>query len=395
MLPEEGCECSASDDLGRRSTEGGRSQGAGGPGIPREPPRDSPHGRCRGLFEGGGRRGWKGEGRLRGRGDKRGGNGGQGEGARRRSRRRADDEGGALEPEPKQKNHFPASLGLSVLLPPAIPGASETVRATVTFADYLRHEEPNPDKPAEQEGHLAPRPAAPAHRHAPARCRVHRPRGASLPDTLGVEVCGKLETIDAPGLAPGTRALSLFVVNRRAAGEKGPPRRELPLSGRARARLRARVRPAPQPPGRAAARLRRPHGGPAVSRHCEWAVGHNVAVASPDRQRAPRHRLLRTTWIPTERSASRGHPRRARGRHRHGGPRRARRGPWRPCAPRSLPSSRPTGSGSTRRQSISLDSDKRDETRDKLLSRTPRAKDRIAEGIALLATDPDAREAFR
>ncbi len=56
-----------------------------------------------------------------------------------------DEDSAAAEPEPKQKNHFPASMGLSVLLPkPPIDGV-DVVRATVTFADYIREEQPTGD----------------------------------------------------------------------------------------------------------------------------------------------------------------------------------------------------------------------------------------------------------
>ncbi len=51
-----------------------------------------------------------------------------------------DDEAEASqEPEPKQKSQFPASLGLSIFLP-ASTGAAETIKVTVTYADYMREE---------------------------------------------------------------------------------------------------------------------------------------------------------------------------------------------------------------------------------------------------------------
>lgn len=45
---------------------------------------------------------------------------------------------GNAEPEPKQKNRLPASMGMSVLLPPGTP--TETVTAMLTFAEYVFEE---------------------------------------------------------------------------------------------------------------------------------------------------------------------------------------------------------------------------------------------------------------
>ena len=47
-----------------------------------------------------------------------------------------DEDEPAQEPEPKQKNAFPASMGLSVLLP-AAKGA-ESIEVTVSFAEYVK-----------------------------------------------------------------------------------------------------------------------------------------------------------------------------------------------------------------------------------------------------------------
>ena len=50
-----------------------------------------------------------------------------------------DENEAAPEPEPKQKNNFPASLGMSVLLP-GPTGGHDTVKVTVSFAEYIREE---------------------------------------------------------------------------------------------------------------------------------------------------------------------------------------------------------------------------------------------------------------
>src|SRR5690606_18647263 len=43
--------------------------------------------------------------------------------------------------------------------------------------------------------------------------------GVPVPDTSGVWVVGQIEPAEAPGLANGVRALSLFLVNKRAPNE--------------------------------------------------------------------------------------------------------------------------------------------------------------------------------
>ncbi|MCP4655909.1 MAG: hypothetical protein GY856_10880, partial [bacterium] len=57
-----------------------------------------------------------------------------------------DEDAGAADPEPKRKNILPASLGLSVLLPPG--SADDTVRATLTYAEYTAENEPVDRRPA-------------------------------------------------------------------------------------------------------------------------------------------------------------------------------------------------------------------------------------------------------
>ncbi|XXY54846.1 hypothetical protein WME91_27320 [Sorangium sp. So ce269] len=130
-----------------------------------------------------------------------------------------DEDSAAAEPEPKQKNNFPASMGLSVFLPRPPTDGVDTIRATVTFADYVRDEQPTGDAKKRRVGwRRVPRP--PCSVDLALEARVIE-QGVPLGDKPGILVCGKLEPADAPGLPPGTRALSLFVVNRRPAGEKG------------------------------------------------------------------------------------------------------------------------------------------------------------------------------
>ena len=129
-----------------------------------------------------------------------------------------DEETGGDEPEPKRKHRFPASMGVSVLLPPAT-GGDGAIRATVSFAEYLAE-----TREDEERG----RSRTVWRRFARDPLSVVLPltgevisRGMEFPGTDGIWVTGKLEVAEAPGIATGTQALSLFVVNRRDIGERG------------------------------------------------------------------------------------------------------------------------------------------------------------------------------
>ncbi|HUG35567.1 MAG TPA: hypothetical protein VML54_01380, partial [Candidatus Limnocylindrales bacterium] len=132
----------------------------------------------------------------------------------------AKDETGAKEADPKEKRLFPASLGLSVLLPSA--DDAKSVTATVSWADYTRQEEP-PDPEAPKKKGRKSRPLVRWTRVPRGPIAVTLPlderklrAGIDVPDSRGLRLLGELgDTHDMPGLPPGTRALSLFLVNDR------------------------------------------------------------------------------------------------------------------------------------------------------------------------------------
>lgn len=126
-----------------------------------------------------------------------------------------DEESGGTEreTEPKQKNRLPASMGLSVLLPPA----SEAVRVQVAWAEY---------EPEDRESEENRRPQRVWRRVARPPVSLDLPLDPARIATGvrvtadGVYLKGKLETADLPD--PGTRALTLFVVNGREPLPQGP-----------------------------------------------------------------------------------------------------------------------------------------------------------------------------
>ncbi|MGD0680112.1 MAG: hypothetical protein ABSC94_32420 [Polyangiaceae bacterium] len=132
----------------------------------------------------------------------------------------ADDEDEnepAPEPEPKQKNSFPASLGLSVLLP-AAEAPDETVRVTVSLAEYVREDRDTGDRKRKASvWRRVPQPPRSVQLRLDA---TEVENGKGLPDTPSVRVCGKLEQADAPGLGPGPACLGVFrSALRRAPGD--------------------------------------------------------------------------------------------------------------------------------------------------------------------------------
>jgi hypothetical protein len=209
------------------------------------------------------------------------------------------------EPEPKQKNRLPASMGMTVLLPEG--SEKDVVRATVSFADYVPEEVPEAGD--EAEGSRKKRPVEVWRRVAGAPVSVEVRlvsaavrRGVELPGTDGVWLLGRLETVtgapDRMPMPPGTRALSLFVVNRRRVKPQTRPDEAMIFQ----VRLEVGI-------GFGDGLVARPNRKGETSDdwddrvadlqfrcRCEYAVGHGVSVAVPSQPEPVR--IVRTTWIP-------------------------------------------------------------------------------------------------
>ncbi len=177
---------------------------------------------------------------------------------------------------------LPASLGLSVLLPPG--PATDTVTVTLRCAEYLPFHSEGVKKTRRPSWRRVPHPPYPVVLPLDVAALA---RGVAIAELAGVTIEGKLGESSTP--RPGTRALSVFVVNRRPAGERG--RRDETMLFQVSLEVAYAggftARPA----------LRR--GGDLDDlvaalqyRHvCEYAVGHGVAVEAPTRtggtRRAP------------------------------------------------------------------------------------------------------------
>lgn len=296
-------------------------------------------------------------------------------------------------PGSRRKTVMPASLGLSVLLPPAqeCPG-HDHVMVRLRCAEY---------EPFHPEGaKKTTRPSWRRHERGPYELKLSlRPgelvRAHAIPELPGISVETSLGVSSTP--RPGTRALSAFVVNQRAQGERG--RRDATYLFQVSLEVEHaggfQARPA----------LRRgQHFDDKVSslqyrKICEYAVGHNVSVeaaaAAPD-SAAPT--IVRTTWMPrtevrrvvTSNELDPDDPsltveRRIRALAELTTAQAVRE------ALGALPEAYGRWIERQRAQPVGA-ADR--ETVQELLARAHTAKQRIAEGIALLEQSPQARRAF-
>ncbi|HEY9422780.1 MAG TPA: hypothetical protein VIW92_15300, partial [Thermoanaerobaculia bacterium] len=311
----------------------------------------------------------------------------------------AEDAEPGAESEPKQKNRLPASMGLTVLLPPG--SGDDVVKATVRFADYVPEEqeeegeqEEEKKKATRQVWRRVPRPPVTAEvRLRPGAVA----KGFELPGTDGIWLRGRLKTMEgAPDLRPvppGTRALSLFVVNRRGPGERGRLDEKFIFQVSLEVEVGFGDGIVPRP-------NRRDEGSDDWDEQvsdlqfrdrCEYAVGHGVSVAVPE-QDGPVRRV-RTSWIPcarVPRVEERREPRVQTGMEEL-----AELADGTAVRVALDPLVEAYGTWIEDQRRIDPGTDSRQRTREALMDRAERARARIAEGIALLERDPEVLEAFR
>jgi hypothetical protein len=295
----------------------------------------------------------------------------------------------SLEPEPKQKNMFPAPMGLSALLPPSDDATHPFIDVTVSFADYLREDTAHEDNPKRKKTRWKRRPYEPR-TVSVALDRDALSEGVYLPDTLAVRLCGKLEIASAPGLPEGTRALSLFVVNERPTGEKGRADESFVFQVSMTARYAQGFVPRPNRQGEGRTDIDDRTSDLQFRSQFEWGVGHNCAVEALERDGPVRE--LATTWLPcsevrrvvTVEQPSVVTTMDALATLADGD------------AVRSALGSLATTYGAwiDAQATVDVGGGTRDETRRRLLKNARRARDRIAAGVELLATSELARAAF-
>jgi hypothetical protein len=203
------------------------------------------------------------------------------------------EDAGQEEPEPKRPVRFPASMGLSVFLP---PGEADAIAVDVWYADYDKIEIAIDRAEKKQTGwkrvpHGPVRVAVPLD----AALLAHKD-GIPVPGSRGLVLRGELRTTDMDGLEAGTRVLSLFLVN-----DRGALDRDRDTQFAFQVRLEATFER-----GFASRPNRRGEDGTDEDQrvlalnfrdHREWAVGHNTSVERPSVVSGKVTRL-RTTPLP-------------------------------------------------------------------------------------------------
>ena len=197
------------------------------------------------------------------------------------------------EPEPKRVRRLPASIGLSLLLPPGNP--DDEIVARVAYADYeLLPAEAEPAAGVAGEA-KAPkltsaaaqqrwrrRPVGPLELRlplSPAALAV----GVELPGSNGARVVGQLATLNAPGLPADCRSLAVFLVNGRKPGERGRHDERYLFQAQLEVRFARGLLPLPNRRGEGSSDWDEQLADLQYRERLEWAVGHGVA-AEPIRE---------------------------------------------------------------------------------------------------------------
>jgi hypothetical protein len=287
----------------------------------------------------------------------------------------------------KQKRLFPASLGMSVLLPPG--SRDESVEVTVSFARYECREEalPGDDRPRLAWARI---PAPPQTKSLQLDGKLLA-AGVSLPDFKEVKLVGKLEVADAPGLPKGTRALSLFVVNRQTFADKRKKDQAYLFQVEMIVDFDKGFEPRPNRQGEGHADWDDQVADLQFRNRAEIAVGHGISVV-PFPESDGRVRRVRTTWLPQsevrrvvtheEKSVTTSMETLAQLDSAE--------------AVRSTlsPLVEEYGKWLASQRAIELDSDERRNTRKELIEQAEAARQRIRAGIERVAEDAEVRTAF-
>jgi hypothetical protein len=208
-----------------------------------------------------------------------------------------DEGGGVAAPAdgPRRLQHFPVSMGISIL----VPGDARELEVVARFAEYAPETQPSEGK---RRGARAGWRRSPRQEHARRLMLEELQAGATLrfDDVAGVALEGQVRDVDAAAtrLPPGTRAVSLFLVNRRSLEDPRQRDRQSLFQVELEVGCAAGLVARPN-----VADLARSDWDERVAdlqfrTRFEWAVGHNVAVELAEGEPRSAPRRVKTTWIP-------------------------------------------------------------------------------------------------
>lgn len=207
------------------------------------------------------------------------------------------EDAGSDEPEAKRAQQFPASMGLSAFLPPGPTDGSDHIEAVVSWADYVIEEIAEDHSDRRRRGWRRV-PRGPFTVKVPLDKELLASKdGVRWPESTGLCFRGELQTTNMEGLSPGTRVLSLFLVNDRVALDTD---RDLNFAFQVRFTMRYAAGFVPRP-------NRRGEDGSDFDQRVlallfrervEWAVGHNTSPECPVKNAEGLVTELTTTQLP-------------------------------------------------------------------------------------------------
>jgi hypothetical protein len=297
------------------------------------------------------------------------------------------EDSGTDDPEPKRPVHFPASMGLSVFLP---PGQGDSLVAHIWYADYDKVEVAI-DRDDKKKVGWKRVPHGPVPVTVPLDPEVLQSKdGILVPGSRGLALKGELRTTAMDGLPAGTRVLSLFLVNERRTIERD---RDTQFVFQVRMEL-------VYEPGFLSRPNRRGEDGNDEDQrvlalgfrdHREWAVGHNTSLERPvPKDGKVTH--LRTTQLPRFEVP--------RVEHRSVEDATLGMAALAKMDAKGLsnalsPLVEEYGTWVDGQRYTPLDRTQLEGTRDDLMNKADKARERIAEGLALLGTNPQVLQAFK
>ncbi|MDA8118306.1 MAG: DISARM system helicase DrmA [Actinomycetota bacterium] len=192
------------------------------------------------------------------------------------------------EPPSATKARFPSSFGLSFL----VPGGVETLDVTAHWGDY---------KPEEKNWRREP---------GTATFRVTLPADAGalletkVPESRGLVIAAAARPVITSGgtgagqIPTGTRAASLFLVNRRTPAPDDDRDRAFAFQAQLEVHCARGFVPRPDPRGLGSDDVDDRVADLQYRSECEFAVGHGIA-AEAEKDRGGECHLVRTCWIPS------------------------------------------------------------------------------------------------